>query len=66
MKIYYTGNGSKINSLHTKKEFLQIVKNNYPEMIALRIKGIPLNPNLIKKNDINKWMDFTGAIYVIQ
>jgi hypothetical protein len=62
--IYWDGIGSKLDGIHTKKEFLYIVHTQYSEMIYRRIKGI-LPPNhLIKKDDVNRWMEFVGAIYI--
>lgn len=63
-KIYWTGIGSNINGIHTKKEFLMIVRNQFPEMVLLRIKGTIPQPERIKKKDINRWMEFTGAVFI--
>jgi hypothetical protein len=59
--IHYTGRGSKTDGRHTQKEFLKIMHNEFPEMIALKLKGVPLDPQKIKKNDLARWMVFSGA-----
>jgi len=59
--IYYTGIGSKIDGIHTQKEFLKIMHTKFPEMIAWKLKGVPLSPEKIKKNDLARWLKFSGA-----
>jgi hypothetical protein len=56
--IYY--NGAK----YTQKEFLEIMRYEYPDMVAWKFKGIPLDPQRIKKNDLAKWVEFSGATFV--
>jgi hypothetical protein len=34
---------------------------NFPEMIAWKLKGVPLSPEKIKKNDLARWLKFSGA-----
>jgi hypothetical protein len=61
-KIYWTGPGSKIDGLHTKKEFLEIMPKMYPEHVYRRMRGdrfIP--PGRFKLNDIDGWMTFANA-----
>jgi hypothetical protein len=59
--VYYTGIGSHVSGLHTKKDFLQIMRNQFPEMVLWRIKGQLPDPTKIKKMDIDRWMEFAGA-----
>ena len=59
--IYYTGIGSKTDGIHTQKEFLKIMHNQFPEMVAWKLKGVPLPPEKIKKNDLARWLKFSGA-----
>ena len=54
------------NNLYTKAAFLRIMYNTFPEVIYWRMKGdkiIP--PNKIKKADIEGWIAFTGARYLV-
>jgi hypothetical protein len=62
--VHYTGIGSHITGLHSKKDFLQIMRNQFPEMVQLRMKGQSPDPTKIKKADIKRWMEFAGATYV--
>ena len=62
--IYYNGVGSKIDGRHSQKEFLRICCNEFPEMVALKFKGVPLDPEKIRKNDLARWMEFTGATFI--
>jgi len=63
-KIRWTGPGSNPTGLHTKKEFLQIVRIEYPERIYRRIRGEREIPEgRFKRDDITSWMAFTGARY---
>ena len=59
--IYYTGIGSKTDGRHTQKEFLKIMHNHFPQMVAWKLKGVPLDPEKIKKNDLARWLEFSGA-----
>lgn len=64
-RIYWTGPGSKADGLHTKKEFLRIMYEQYPESVYWRRRGekeIP--PGKIKKRAITEWMAFARATYV--
>jgi len=64
-KVYWTGPGSKIGGLHTKKEFLDLMLKTYPEHIYRRMRGdrvIP--PGKIAKGDINGWMAFVNATWI--
>ena len=56
--IYYKENR------YTQKEFLQIMRNEFPEMIAWKFKGIPYDPEKIRKNDLARWMEFSGATFI--
>ena len=63
--IYWTGPGSRIDGIHTKKEFIRIVRNEYPEHVYLRRhgdKGVP--PGKFKDSDITGWMHFVNATWV--
>lgn len=62
--VRYTGIGAHISGLHSKKDFLHIMRGQFPEMVLWRIKGIPPDPTKIKKGDIERWMEFAGATYV--
>lgn len=59
--VCYTGIGSKIDGKHTRKEFLQIVRNHNPEIVRCRRKGVPVDEMTIKKTDLIGWMAFAGA-----
>jgi hypothetical protein len=64
-KIYWIGLGSRSNGLHTKKEFLDIMRRQYSEVVYWRIRGeraVPLGK--INKNDIEGWVQFTGARWI--
>ena len=62
-KIYWTGPGAKYGYLHTRKEFLNIMRNVYFEYVLYTIKGQAPDPEKIKKNDLARWMEFSGAIF---
>ena len=38
-KIQYTGLGAKESGIHTKAEFLQIMRENFPENVYLEDEG---------------------------
>jgi hypothetical protein len=58
-KISYNG------SLHTKKVFLMLMRERFPEVIYWRMKGDRfVTPGKIKKTDIDGWMSFTAATWV--
>ena len=59
--IYYNGPGSNKDFKHTQKEFLKIMHREFPDMILLRIKGLPPDPTKIKKSDLARWMQFAKA-----
>jgi len=59
--VHYTGIGSHLSGLHTKKDFLRIMRQQFPEMVLWRMKGVPPDPTKIKKGDIERWMEFAGA-----
>jgi len=65
-KIQYTGVGSHISGLHTKTEFLRIMRNQFPDKIHHRFLGDAAGfvaPGKIKKDDIAGWMKFANAKY---
>jgi len=65
-QIYWTGIGSKISGIHSKKEFLDIVHKQYPETVYRRFKGDKTIPfGKIKKTDIDSWIEFTGARWIV-
>ena len=66
-KIYWIGPGSNqsTNGLHTRKEFLQIMRSQYPEQVYWRRNGdkvIP--PGKIKRNDIEGWLEFASSLNI--
>ena len=64
-KIYWIGLGSKTNGLHTKKEFMNIMRKQYPDHLYFRRIGDRAIPEgKIKKDDIQGWMDFANARYI--
>jgi hypothetical protein len=64
-KIYWIGVGSKSSGLHTKKEFLAIMRKIHAEHIYRRRRGDRFIPQgKIKHNDIDSWLAFTNAIYI--
>jgi hypothetical protein len=65
LKIYWIGLGSKTDGLHTKKDFLDLMRKQYPENVYYRRKGDKEIPDgQIKKYDIESWMHFAGAKWV--
>ena len=63
-KIYWTGPGSKIDGLHTKKEFLNIIRKEYPEYVYRRMRGdIGVPPGKLKTTDVDGWMAFVNAVW---
>ena len=63
-KILWTGLGSRIDGLHTKKEFLDIMYGQFPESVYCRRRGdreVP--PGKIKRVDIEEWMNSVGATW---
>ena len=40
------------------------MRNQFPEMIAWKLKGIPYEPEKIRKNDLARWMEFSGATLI--
>ena len=64
-RIYWTGPGSRIDGIHTKKEFIRIVLNEYPDHVYWRRRGdTEVPPGKIKKTDITGWMQFVNATWV--
>jgi hypothetical protein len=64
-KIYWTGPGSKIDGLHTKKEFIDIMSKSYFDHVYRRMRGdTGVPPGKIKRNDIDGWMAFVNARWV--
>ncbi len=64
-KIQYTGLGAKESGLHTKAEFLQIMRDTFPENVYWRTRGdTEILPGKIKKGDIYGWMALVDARYV--
>jgi len=70
--IYWTGPGSNINGLHTRKEFLRIVQAEYlnwnldysqPETKTKnpKFKRFAINGKVLKKDDIEAWMNVANA-----
>lgn len=70
--IYWTGPGSKNNGLHTRKEFLRIVQAEYlnwnldysqPKTTTknAKLKRFTINGKVLKKNDIEAWMNVANA-----
>jgi hypothetical protein len=61
--IQWTGPGSKITGLHTKKEFLDIMRKEFPEVYYRRRMKGQLGPQSgqIKYDDLAGWMKFVGA-----
>jgi hypothetical protein len=73
--IYWTGPGSKNNGLHTRKEFLRIVQAEYlnwnldysqPKTTNknAKLKRFTINGKVLKKNDIEAWMNVSNAKWV--
>jgi hypothetical protein len=62
-KIYWIGPGANHTSLHTRKEFLDIMRNVYFNHVLYRRKGQPPDPEKIKKKDLVRWMEFSGATF---
>ncbi len=63
-KIQWIGPGSNPSGLHTKTEFLEIMRIQYPERRYVRARGDREIPEgRFKWNDLNAWMAFTGAQY---
>ena len=62
-KIYWIGPGANCDYLHTRKEFLNIMREVYFDYVLYTIKGKPPDPEKIKKNDLERWMEFSGAIF---
>jgi hypothetical protein len=74
--IYWTGPGSKNNGLHTRKEFLRIVQAEYlnwnldysqPKTTNknAKLKRFTINGKVLKKNDIEAWMNVANAKWII-
>jgi len=64
-QIYWIGHGSKTSGIHTKGEFLKIVRNTYPDSVYWRRRGdreIPAGK--IKKGDIAAWIAFVNATWI--
>ena len=58
-KISWNGN------LYTKKDFLNVMRREFPDKVYWRMKGDKIvTPGKIKKADIEGWMMFSGAVYV--
>jgi hypothetical protein len=61
-KIYWTGMGSKSNGLHTKAEFLHIMRNQHAEVVYWRRRGeLGIPEGKIRHNDLAGWIQFSGA-----
>lgn len=64
-KIYWTGPGSKTDGIHTKKEFIDLVRKMYPERVYRRMRGdTGVPPGSFKNDDVAGWMGFVNAHYV--
>lgn len=68
-KIYWTGHGSNINGLHTKKEFLEQAKRIilYDGYLYMRRKGDPygfIPEGQVKHNDVEGYMRIVGAKWI--
>jgi hypothetical protein len=61
-KIYWNGNGSRIDMLHSKKQFLHIMHNQNPHVVYYRMNGH--TPGKIKKIDLLSRKSIAGAHYV--
>jgi hypothetical protein len=64
-QIYWIGVGSKTTGLHTKKEFLRLVRGAHPEAIYWRRRGDTIIPEgKLKRNDIEGWIEIADAKWV--
>ena len=60
-----TGKISWNGVLYTKKDFLKVMRREFPDKVYWRMKGDKIvTPGKIKKTDIEGWMMFSGAIFV--
>jgi hypothetical protein len=61
-QIYWLGPGSNPDGLHSKKAFLKIMHNTYPEVVYWRCRGdVGVPAGKLKKNNITGWINFAGA-----
>jgi hypothetical protein len=61
-KIYWIGMGSKSDGLHTKAEFLRLMRTQHADVVYWRRKGdVGIPGGKIKRNDLNAWIQFSGA-----
>ena len=70
--IYWTGDGARNDGIHTPKEFLDIIQYQYPfwqiECLQNKNKNKPNSKycgKVIKENDIEEWMKFANAKWVM-
>ncbi len=64
-RIYWTGPGSKTDGIHTKKEFISLVRNMYPDHVYRRMRGdTGVPPGKFKDTDIRGWMGFVNASWI--
>jgi hypothetical protein len=54
--------GSRSDGLHTKAEFLRLMRTQYADVVYWRRKGdVGIPGGKIKRNDLNAWIQFSGA-----
>jgi hypothetical protein len=64
-KIYWIGMGSKSDGLHTKAEFLRIMRSQHADVVYWRRKGdVGIPGGKIKRNDLAAWIQFSGATLI--
>jgi len=67
-KIYLERDGFRMDNIHTKKQFLRLIRNSYEFMnIIYRrrhgdLPGVPVGR--LRKEDIEGWMELLGATWV--
>ena len=63
-KIYLERDGFRMDNIHTKKQFLRLIRNSYEfmDIIYRRRRGEPVGR--LRKDDIEGWMEFLGATWV--
>jgi len=65
--ILYTGIGSNDSGLHSKEEFLDIMKNAQNHYCEMTFLGFDMEykdyllPADFKKFSLDEWLDYTGA-----
>ena len=65
MLILYTGIGARKDGIHTKTQFLQIMKKKFTANdFYYNLYGKTHDPAKLKKYSFDKWIKWSGAVVI--